>query len=213
MGRASGLFRMCAEADVEYTHVSTRPEIGAALWGAESTNLLPPMIQDGDLVLSQAVPCHQYLGDKFGFNKNIEIPQVAVQYVNDLSDFYGAMESAALKGEGSNDVHALQEYLNGDRFKNHLRAINRSIKGKFYFGEDPTYVDYAVCTYLDMAEGRYLNPLKSKINGDIIAEYAPKMRAICTAIRELPSAKKFENTQLVADFLALSEERVSTWKT
>jgi glutathione S-transferase len=214
MARASGLFRMCAEAGVEWKHIASREEMGAALFGAKSSNLAPPILQDGDVILSQAVPCHQYLGNKFGFNKDIPVPEVALQYMEDLSDLHSQMADASMEGKATNDVHALQKYLTGDRYKYHLGAINRSIKGPFYFGDNPTYVDFAVCSYLDMCEGKWLIPLEPK-SGDTLAKYAPKLKAIATAIRDLPSAtqnEKISKLPWVPPPLVLKSDRVATWK-
>ena len=214
LARASGLFRMCAEAGVEWKHVTTAPVMGAAFFGAETSNLAPPILEDGDVVLSQAVACHQYLGNKFGFNKNIKIPELAIQYMNDLSDLHSEMGDKAIAGKKSNDVHALQEYVMGDRYKRHLQAINRSIKGPYYFGDEPTYVDFAVCSYLDMCEYKWLLPLVPK-SGDTIAKYAPKLKSIYEKIRSLPSATnnaKINDANPVPPGLVLTPERVATWK-
>ena len=82
LARASGLLRMCAEAGVEFQHVSASgKDMGAALMGAESTNLAPPIVQDGNVIISQAIPCHQYIGEKLGFDKNIAVSQIALQYM------------------------------------------------------------------------------------------------------------------------------------
>ena len=58
LARASGMLRMCAEACVEFQHVTgSGKELGCTLMGAESTNLAPPVVQDGNVIVSQAIPC------------------------------------------------------------------------------------------------------------------------------------------------------------
>ena len=54
LARGRGLFQMCAEAGVPFEHDTDMKGFGAALFGAESTNLAPPIIIDGDLTLSQS---------------------------------------------------------------------------------------------------------------------------------------------------------------
>ena len=48
LARGRGLFQMCAEAGVPFEHDTDMKGFGAALFGAESTNLAPPIIIDGD---------------------------------------------------------------------------------------------------------------------------------------------------------------------
>ena len=69
---------MCAESgEVEWEHVTDASKFGAALLDSntdpDAKNLAPPILSDSDagLTLSQAAACHQYLGNKLGFNKGI----------------------------------------------------------------------------------------------------------------------------------------------
>ena len=212
--RASGLFRMLAEANIEYEHISDQGSMGCALWGdATSTNLAPPIVVDNEtsLMLSQAVPCHSYIGNKYGFNNGITVQEVAHQYINDLSDLHSDMAEKAIADRKANSISNLQEYLTSDRYKNHLKAINRCIQGSdLYFGENPTYVDFAVCSYLDMCEGKWLLPLKEK-SGDTIERYAPKLKAVYQKMKALPSAKKIDHLPLVPPNLVIAPERVAMW--
>jgi glutathione S-transferase len=212
LGRASGLFRMCLEAGVDFEHTTEAADMGCAFFGAETGNLAPPVIEDGTIVISQAVACHQYLGNKFGFNKNIEVPELAVQFISDLSDLHREMGEKAAAGADSNDVKVLQEYLTGDRYKNHLRAIERCIQGPFFFGEEMTYVDFATASFFDMADGKWLTPLLEK-SGDTVKEHAPKLKAVLDHIRGLPSADdpRITEAHLVPPPFVLKPDRVATW--
>ena len=117
-----------------------------------ATNLLPPCIADGDVVISQSIPVHVYVGRKLGFDKGIQCePEVALQYMFDLEDLHKEM---GLASRGStDDVSALRTYLQGTRFNRHIESIERSIIGPYYFGELPTYVDFIAVGYFDMMEG------------------------------------------------------------
>ena len=210
LARASGLFRMLEEAGVEYEYIKDKALMNCALFGGESTNLAPPVITDGDVTLSQAPACFQYLGNKLGFNEGIDVPEIAMQYILDLNDLFDSLFKESSKGRENNDVEALQAYMTGDRYQRHLAAINRSIKGPYYFGDKPTYVDFATVSYFDMLDGS-LEPLKEK-SGDTVAKYAPKLRAVLDNIRALESAKKLANIPAIPPGATLSEERVATWK-
>eukprot|EP00977_Amphora_coffeiformis_P006107 scaffold1323_cov160-Amphora_coffeaeformis.AAC.12 len=214
LGRASGLFRMLEEANIEYEHVSDVGQMCFAISSDdETTNLAPPIILDMNkgLTISQAVACHSYIGNKYGFDKGITVTQVAMQYMLDLDDLHNELLYRALKDRKEKTVTELQKYVTGNRYKNHLKAINRSIRGPFYFGQHPTYVDFAVCSYLDKCIGKWLAPLERKA-GDTIGHYAPKLKAVYEHISSLPSASKLGHLPLVPPRASLSSAQVETWQ-
>ena len=91
LARASGLFRMCVEKNVPFEHQKDMKKFGAAFFGADSSNLAPPIIVDGDLTLSQSSACHMYLGKKLGFTTGIDTPEAearAIQCMIDLEDLH-----------------------------------------------------------------------------------------------------------------------------
>jgi glutathione S-transferase len=154
--RASGLFQMLAEGGIDYEHETNLDSMTSALFAPDDctfTALLPPILIDRSgettVTFSQTIPIFQYLGEKYGFNKGIpEVKQVALQYMHDLNDLHIEMShQAAVDLKAGLDVSNLQAYLSGDRYKKHLKSIDRCIQGPFYFGEDPTYVDFAVLRY------------------------------------------------------------------
>jgi hypothetical protein len=211
LARASGLFRMCAEADVEWEHATDAKQMNYALAGALTSNLAPPIIRDGQVTISQGIACHTYLGNKFGFDKDIPFPELALQYMNDLNDVHDGMAAAYTKGEAAKDVKDLQEYIEGDRYKIHLATINRQIKGPFYFGNEPTYVDFYASSIFEMCEGRWLNPLIDK-TGDTLNAHAPKLQLMLEKIRGLGSASKLKDIPPIFPSRVLTSERVATWK-
>jgi glutathione S-transferase len=211
LARASGLFRMCAQAGIEWEHVTDAKQMNCALFGASTLNLAPPIIRDGQVTISQSIACHTYLGNKFGFDKDIPFPELALQYMNDLNDLHDEMKAAAMKGEAAKDIKYLQKYIEGDRYKTHLATINRQIKGPFYFGNEPTYVDFYASSMFEMCEGRWLNPLIDK-TGDTLNAYAPKLRLVLEGIRGMGSASKLKDIPPLLPSRVLTSERVATWK-
>lgn len=98
LARASGLFRMCAEAGIEWELVTDTQKEDSALFGASTLNLAPPIIKDDQMTLSQSVACHTYLGGKLGFDKGIPLPELALQYILDLDDLERNPSSIAVSG-------------------------------------------------------------------------------------------------------------------
>ena len=108
------------------------------LFGAESTNLAPPIIID-DLPAEHG---NSYLGKKFGLTSGIDSPAreaLALQYMSDMNDMHSELVQKAMAGRLATppDVAALQEYITGSRYKAFLAAINRAIAGPFFFGAEP----------------------------------------------------------------------------
>jgi len=224
LARASGLFRMCAESGTQWRHDTTIVKEMAVLLqpkdqdngsSTNDTNLAPPIIVDEStgIVLSQSIPSHIYLGNKFGFNKNIPYPELALQYMHDLNDLHDEMKAAFLKSESTCSLHSLKDYLLGQRYQRHLEAIDRQIKGPYYFGDMPTYVDFMAASYFEMCEGRWLNPLAEAkhLKCDTIAEHAPKLRGVLKGIRGLESASTLESIPTVMANRILTSEQIAAW--
>lgn len=206
LARASPLFRMCAEAGVEFEHVSDPEKMQCALFGAKTSNLAPPMVVDGDVIVSQAPAAAMYLGEKFGFTAGIKVPEIALQYVSDVGDLHEAMRGAFNPCIEKGDLSEAPKFMS-ERFNAIVGAIERSIQGPFYFGEKFTWVDFSLAGYWDMIEFKWLEPLKEK-TGDVLAD-CPKIKAIVAAIRALPSTEKLSGIpKLGAD---LQPELVATW--
>ena len=204
---------MCVEKGQAFEHHTDMNEFGAAFFGAESTNLAPPIIVDGDIVVSQSTACHFYLGKKLGFTAGIDTladEAKALQYMQDMNDMHTEMTKAAFASK--TDVKDIQEYLTGKRYKAHMEAIDRAIVGPFFFGEEPSYVDFYADGVLTMCENKFLNPLLPK-SGDTLQEYSPKLVALVAAIRDRPAAAKLPDVPPVPARLAemMSAERVATW--
>lgn len=196
LGRASPFFRMCAEAGVEFEHVSDMEKMQCALFGAKTANLAPPMVVDGDVIVSQAPAVAKYLGEKFGLTAGIKSPHVALQYAMDVSDLHEAMRGAINDGIAKKDLCECPKFM-AERFTVICSAIERAIQGPFYFGEKFSWVDFALAGYWDMIECKWLEPLKEK-TGDAVASF-PKLKAVVAAIRALPSAAKISIPKLGAD--------------
>ena len=212
LARARGLFQMCLEKDQPFEHRTEMAGMGCAFFGAESTNLAPPVLVDGDLTLSQSVACYTYLGKKLGFTSGIDGPRSearALQYMEDLNELHTEITQKAFASK--TDVAALQTYLGDKRYKARLQAINRAVSGEFFFGSEPSYVDFYADAVLTMCEAKFLNPIKPK-SGDTLETFAPKLVAAVAAIRGRPAAAKLPDLPWVPDSIVISEERVATWK-
>ena len=207
---------MFAERDVAYEHVTDSKKMDLVFVGDEcasttSTNLAPPCIVDGDTVISQNIPVHVYVGKRLDFEPPTDCePEVALQYMCDLEDLHTEMRRAHTVGQAGGDVVALKKYLTGARFASHLGAIERSIKGPFYFGERPTYVDFIAVGFFDMLSTIILDPVSAHTGIDFLAS-APKLLGVLSGVRGLPSAEKLPKLPLVPPAFVMGAARAATW--
>ena len=215
---------MCAEAGVE-TEASERRRWYCALLGAETSNLAPPVIQDGDLVLSCPRPFLViHISEKsLDFTKTLPVPALAIQeHVGSGGFAFGnGQQGDCAKGRGRQQCRSPSGLpYGGSVQKRHLQAIERNVASKVPFTletNQPTVRRFChTCSYLDMCEGKWLTPLESKTEGDTIAKYAPKLRKIVTHMRSLPSSAKNDpsriaNTNLVPPMYSMCSGKIA-WR-
>lgn len=187
LGRANSIIRMLQHAQIDYVHKSEMSDFASicSAFGASSNTFAPPVVQDGDFVISQTLGAAMYVGNKAGLNEGIDSVPKAVQYMSDMIDiFENGMDQAAKDGA------SFKAFLEGDRCKNQLTYLNRCIKGPFFFGEKPTYVDFVLFALVEWKEELILNRLKSEKGVDVFGPYE-KILGVINGIRNLDSVKNF----------------------
>ncbi|CAB9503381.1 Glutathione S-Transferase [Seminavis robusta] len=209
MGRAGASIRMLHEAGVAFEHVSDMGEMSqkAAAFGAETGNIAPPIVEDGDLIYSQSTACAMYIGKTYGFPAPDDCK--AVQIMEDIKDKF---ENGISKNQ--EDAKKLKEFLKGDgtkpsRFSVFASAIERNVVGPFFFGEKMSYVDfYFANAYASNEDG--MKKLMDKTGDDFFTPY-PKLQAIAKAIRGLESMKGSDLITLPADMFGIKDEVVEEY--
>ena len=198
--------RMLKEAGVDYEHISDMAELSqkCAVFGASGGNLAPPVIVDGDTILSQSTAVAMYIGTKYGFPVPAGEECKAVQIMEDIKDLF---EGGISKNGG--DAATLKTYLKGDgdkpaRFAIFCNAIEHNIKGPYFFGDKLSYVDFFLTSVYGNSEDGGLRKLKEKSGADIFEPY-PKIRGVIEHVRGLDSFKENEMIELPAQY-GLKEE-------
>ena len=128
-----------------------------------------------------------HVGNKCGLNVGITNPAKAVQHLADIVDLFENGVGGALSKGGAQ----LKLYLEGDRLPKLLGNMNRSIKGPFFFGDAPTYVDFFLCQHVDWLDYTLLNRLKSEKNVDVFSSYT-NITGVLEGIRNLESYKGYK---------------------
>merc|ERR1712139_129595 len=103
----------------------------AALFGADSSNLAPPMVVDGSVVVSQAPAASMYLGHKFGLITGIKATAVALQYALDISDLHEMMRAEFNAGIDRGNLSTVPKFM-AERFAAVVGSLERSIQGPFF---------------------------------------------------------------------------------
>lgn len=186
-GRAGAVIRMMEERKVPFNHVSSRDEMATKVsaFGADGVNIAPPVIQDGTRCLSQSTACSFYIGKKLGFDKGVD-DALAFQYLLDIVDW-----SENNIGKNNENAAALKKFLEGDggksRFSAISTAIHNNIKGPYFFGEEPSYVDFFFLQHMDARQDMF-DKLKAATGKDFLAEF-PKFAVLADGLRALDSYK------------------------
>lgn len=202
-------------------------QVMASEFGTEGTTFSPPIVVDNGVVLSQRIPICVHIGRRCGFTPP-EVDEVkALQYMHDILDlFERGLEHAASIGGAA----GLLSFLRGDtstssaagvadpdacsassaaaiptpsRFRALAGTIERQIKGPFYFGTAPTYVDFFLVQCLDRAGAWALDRLVEAMGvPDFFAPFT-KIRTIAARIHTLPSGRRgAELPTLTSDLVA-----------
>lgn len=189
-GRAGALIRMMEEKGVPYEHIFLKDEMAtkATAFGATGINIAPPIIDDGGKLISQSTACCMYLGKKLGFDKGVDVC-LALQYMVDIGD------TAEGIGKNNEDAVLLKKFLEGDdgkpsRWSALAGTVERNIKGKYFVGDEPSYVDFFLLQHFDGRRDMF-EKLQARTVKDFLADY-PKIKAVLEGLRSLPSYKNYK---------------------
>lgn len=182
-GRAGAAIRMLEEAKVDFTHVSSVEEIKqiAAAFGGNSTTFAPPILVDGDAIVSQSSAVAMYVGQTYGFDVPVGKTPLACQYMADFGDFSGECLSKLESDKAA-------EFITG-RMMVWIGLFERYFgETTFLFGDKPTYPDFLMHAVFSYLRVLYFNQLKEQAGIDVFAE-TPKLKAAFTAIDNLESVQ------------------------
>jgi len=218
LARAAALFRMADAASYPYIHVSNRSELAAMVSsnrvhgsGGSSDMFAPPVVKDGDFIVSQSVAATVHLGQKLGFDRGVPSLAKSLQYLNDLQDLTVEFSKAisALTGD-SDDAKPLADFVTGGRLEAWLTTLESSITAPFYFGPSVSYVDFYFLQTLDWLATSAFDPLRP-VAGDVFAPFA-KVVALHAAMRALPS---YQTTRATGPLVGsvMSEVHVARYAT
>lgn len=192
-GRAGAIIRMLEHVGQEYEHISDFPTIAgvASAFGGPGDTFAPPVLIDGDTTLGQSTAIVQYVGAKAGLDQGVDRFKAA-QYLADIVDlFEGGINKNA--GEGG---AALKKYLEGDgsdgpsRFAKQATNLNRAVKGPFFFGDSPSYVDFFLCQHYEWNDATFLGRVEEETGKKFVKSYEKLIGAI-TGIQNLESYKNY----------------------
>jgi glutathione S-transferase len=190
LGRAGAMVRMCEHAGAPYKFISDFAELQkvcAAFGDATTTEepmaaFAPPVLRDGGLRISQSGACVMYVGEKLGLHRGVPQAAVAMKHMSDVADMLVECDRAF---SGAKDLpplgaaEALRAFTSG-RFSQWVAVINASIAGPYYFGPDPTYVDFFLANAVDWLQAAWFKGLP-------VWDTSPKVVAVAQSIRDLPS--------------------------
>ena len=212
LGRAGAVVRMCEEKGQPYEFISDFPELAkvcGAFGAAESGTFAPPVVQDGDVTVSQSGACTMYIGEKLGLSAGVPNAAVAMQHLCDIGDWVvecGNAFSAIKELAPEEAVQSLRAFAQ-KRFVQWVAVLEQSIVGPFYYGAEATYVDYFLVSSVDWLQEVWLKGLPVWETG------CAKIMAVVASIRALASYADYAGPlKTVRDgFPTLAPEIVALW--
>jgi len=192
LARGAPLVRMLEHTGTPYEYISEAPkmgEVGSFRAGAGDV-FAPPIVVDGDFVLSQSVATAMYIGKKCDLTPPGFQEFKAVQYMLDIVDVFE-------NGFGKNNEQGptLKKYLEGERWPKLMGNLERGIQGPFYFGAEPSCVDFFLLGHLDWREPTF-EKLRERFQVDPIAAF-PKVSAIGAELRKAKGYKEFTAVRMM----------------
>jgi len=179
--RVSAILRMLDESKTPFTWKTDRADIApvSSGWGAPTDTYAPPILKDGNSLISQSLAVTAHIGARTGYDLGISCPIKALQYMADAYDFAECVNSHSKCVEEINKFVKAPEAGKISWLDEWLTNFERSIKGPFYFGNRPTYVDFWTTQAFEWAEFVLLKPF-----GHTLEKY-PKLSAMLAGVRPL----------------------------
>jgi len=187
--RGGSLVRMLEHTGTPYEYISDKAEMAkvcSAFGATTGTTFAPPVVVDGEYMISQSVASCLYLGKKLGLTPDGFDEYKAMQFCGDCVDtFEGGV------GKNNEDGALLKAYVEGPRFAAQMSLLERSIKGPFVFGDTPSAADFFLLQHLDWRGSSIFVPLKERYGIDLLAPY-PKMAAVQAALQAADGYKNYQ---------------------
>jgi len=211
LGRSSAAQRMLTQAGVSYEVKSDFGEIAqkSAVFGAQGTNFAPPIVADGDQVISQSIAVAMHVGQKCGFDKGISSMPKAIQFMMDIFDFIGELSTAS---KSAADLHA---FLNGKpgssgggRATMWLSMLERAVAGPLFFGEEPTFVDFFLAQSFDWHSAVTFAPLEKAGGKNVLKDY-PYLAYAWEGVKGLDKVKAMTLPVCKDDYQGIVKEAIA----
>ena len=192
MGRCGAQFLMLDHAGIKYEHIESLEGMieVSSVFGAQTGNFAPPVIVDGDKIMSQSYSQCIYIGRKAGLEPAGFCQFKAMQMLADIDDWL----TNNFKPENSKTLTSseyLKEFLEGKdgkpgRFAMYATMVEFNITGEFVFGSKPSCVDFFLANQLDFVYHTVLQKLQDYTGTDMLASF-PKIKGVWQRVRDLPS--------------------------
>ena len=209
-GRAGAALRMLAQANIPFEQHSDFPKLmgKCALLGGKATNgiMAPPIVVDGETVVSQSVSIARYIGHKYGFPAPSDA--IGFQMAMNIVD---AIEVELARNVKSSKT--LREYLvdgvggKPPRFKTFFGTIEEAVVGPYLFGDKPSWVDFLLTQLLAFSDFTLFTPLKEHTGVDALADF-PKVLNIYKTLDSLESKEKIGTPVAGVSFKKTPEDEV-----
>jgi glutathione S-transferase len=178
---------MLEHTGTAYNNVSDRGKFADVMskFGASGDCFAPPVVQDGDFVVSQSTACSMYLGKKLGLTPAGYNDYKCMQWLADCVDVFEG-------GVGKSNEHGptLKKFLEGGRWAQLMSNLEAGIQGPFYLGAEPCAADFFLASMIGHRATTLFAPVKEKYGFDAMAGY-PKAQGVYDALSSTDAWKNY----------------------
>jgi len=187
LARGAAPLRILEHTETPYEYISEMPKFGAVMskFGANTDCFAPPVVEDGDYIISQSTAATMYLGKKLGLTPPGYDDFKTMQHMADIVDLFEG-------NLGKNNEHGptLKKFLEGDRFKQLMTNLESGIKGPYYYGDQPCAADFFLGAHMDWRMANVFDPLNAKYGVEPLAPYK-KIVGLHDALKATDGYKRF----------------------
>ena len=204
LARGAPLVRMLEHTGTAYEYISDPSRFAEVCSnkGAQGNCFAPPVIVDGDTIISQSTAATAYLGNKLGLTPPGFDQFKAMQFMADIVDtFEGNL------GKHNEQGPALKKFLEGDRFQALMGNLERGIVGPYYFGAEPSCVDFFLAAHMDWRVCSLFAPLKAKHGVDALAPFTK----VVGVYEELKKADGWVNYKTMGPMKPIKDEILDSY--
>jgi hypothetical protein len=208
---AGAVFLMLDYAKIPYVRKTSYHDLAKVCsnFGGPFDTFAPPVVQYGSLLYSQPIVVILWAARRAGLTPHSADDELkAIQYIADLIDIFEVEIGRLISNMNKGGKVFKEQAFN--ILPKLMRTLERGIKGPFWYGDKPTFVDFFATNIFDFYCVCFFNRLESEFGVNLFIAN-DKFLGVVDAIRSLDSYKANTIPICREDFVA-NDSAYLSWK-